>query len=283
MNDLQKCQLEILKQFIRVCEKYNLRYFLVGGTALGAIRHKGFIPWDDDIDVGMPRKDYDIYITLQKEYEGTPYFIQNYHTDKNFVYNYSKLRNSETTYVEDNFVHQQFNHGVWIDIFPYDGTPVKTKDNPVKFKNKVYWTWFNFFLCYPFSLLRKFSKRTFFKDLGLNIIALLFFWCNIGHYRNKHIDKVIHKYDFDQSEYVAVWFGTNPKKEAMKREIFDGVKKVPFEDIEANVPYDYDAYLTALYHDYMTPPPLDKQVGHHHHKGCDLNVDYKTYRKEHRQ
>ena len=76
MNDIQKKQLEILKAFIRVCDKYNLRYFMVGGSALGAARHKGFIPWDDDIDVGMPREDYDKYITLQKEYEGTPYFVK---------------------------------------------------------------------------------------------------------------------------------------------------------------------------------------------------------------
>ena len=76
MNPLQQKQLDILKAFIRVCDKHNLTYFLVYGTALGAIRHKGFIPWDDDIDVGMPRADYEKYIQLQSEYEGTPYFIQ---------------------------------------------------------------------------------------------------------------------------------------------------------------------------------------------------------------
>ena len=78
MNDLQKKQLDILKAFISVCEKHHLQYFLVGGSTLGAIRHKGFIPWDDDIDVGMPRKDYDEFIKLQHEFNGTPYFIQNF-------------------------------------------------------------------------------------------------------------------------------------------------------------------------------------------------------------
>ena len=72
MNDLQKKQLELLKAFISVCEKHHLKYFMVGGSALGAVRHKGFIPWDDDIDVGMPREDYDKYITLQSEYARSP-------------------------------------------------------------------------------------------------------------------------------------------------------------------------------------------------------------------
>ena len=91
MNDLQKCQLDLLKAFVAVCEKHNLRYFLVAGSCLGAVRHQGFIPWDDDIDVGMPREDYDKYIELQKEYEGTKYFIQTYKTDPHYLYNFAKV------------------------------------------------------------------------------------------------------------------------------------------------------------------------------------------------
>ena len=112
MNDLQKKQLEILKAFIKVCEKYNLRYFLVGGTCLGAARHKGFIPWDDDIDVGMPREDYDKYVLLQKEYEGTPYFIQTWKSDPRYCYNFAKLRDSSTTFIENYFMSHRINHGV---------------------------------------------------------------------------------------------------------------------------------------------------------------------------
>ena len=114
MNDLQKKQLDILKAFIKVCEKHNLRYFLVGGTALGAIRHKGFIPWDDDIDVGMPREDYDKFVLLQDEYKGTPYFIQTYKTDPCYIYNFGKLRDSSTTFIESQYKNHRINHGVWI-------------------------------------------------------------------------------------------------------------------------------------------------------------------------
>lgn len=283
MNDLQKCQFNILKAFIEVCEKNNLTYFLVGGTALGAVRHKGFIPWDDDIDVGMPREDFEKYVLLQKEYEGTPYFIQTYKTDPNFIYNYAKLRDSSTTFVENYYAAFQMNHGVWIDIFPIDGTPAKTKENPKKFGKKVLWTWVQVYLEYLCALKRKFSKRTFFKDLGLNIVSCLFFWTNVGHYRNKRVDKRLKKYSYKDSEYLANWLGTNPKKEAMPREVYDGpVSKGIFEGMEVNLPPDYDKYLTLLYGDYMTPPPANKQEGHHHHAGLDLNKSYIEYRKEHR-
>ena len=120
MNELQKCQLEILKEFIRICKDNNLQYYLVGGTCLGAVRHKGFIPWDDDIDVAMPRDDYDKFITLQDQMK-KPYFIQTYKSDKNYIYNFAKVRDSSTTFVENFFACSQMNHGVWIDVFPLDG------------------------------------------------------------------------------------------------------------------------------------------------------------------
>ena len=88
MNELQKCQFEILKEFIKVCKENNLQYYLVGGTCLGAVRHKGFIPWDDDIDVAMPRKDFNKFVALQDKFP-KHLFIQTYKTDKNFIYNYA--------------------------------------------------------------------------------------------------------------------------------------------------------------------------------------------------
>lgn len=135
MNDLQKCQLEILKEFIRVCTKHHLQYYLVGGTCLGAVRHQGFIPWDDDIDVAMPRKDYDLFITMQDQMK-PPYFIQTYRSDPNYIYNYAKVRDSSTTFIENYFACHQINHGVWIDVFPLDG--ISERDEAyAKFKRKI--------------------------------------------------------------------------------------------------------------------------------------------------
>lgn len=282
MNELQNCQLELLKAFIKVCEKHNLTYFLVGGTCLGAVRHKGFIPWDDDIDVGLPREDYDKFIKLQKEFEGTNFFIQTFETDKKYSYNYAKLRDSSTTYIENFYKTTQFNHGVWIDIFPIDGFSLDDKEPYESFAKKVKWTWKQVRPIYCWNLRRKFSLRTFFKDLGINIVALPFWFFNINHWRNRHVDKVVKKIPYKDAKLVGNYFGTNFKREAMPKEIYDGVSRLTFEGIEVNVPKDYDKYLSLLYHDYMKLPPLDQQVGHHINSGYSLTQGYKDYIKEHR-
>ena len=120
---LQDIELDILKQFINICNKENLQYYVVGGTLLGAVRHKGFIPWDDDIDVSMPRQDYEKFLTVAKKYLSEPYFLQTRITDKNTLFNYAKIRNSNTTFIEQSIKKLDMNHGVFIDIFPLDYYP----------------------------------------------------------------------------------------------------------------------------------------------------------------
>ena len=276
MNELQKKELELFKAFVAVCEKHHLQYFLVGGSALGAIRHKGFIPWDDDIDVGMPRKDYDEYMKLQYEYEGTPFFIQNFKSDPCYIYNYGKLRDSSTTFIENMYKNHRINHGVWIDIFPIDGFSKEIKPRE-KFKRKIGHIWNQVYLSYLPSLRRKVRKKTWFKDILLNIVAGLTYVFDIAHYRNKHVERYVRKIPLEESVMAGNYFGFNMKREAMDSNLFKEFIKVPFEDMEAYVLKDYDTYLRNLYGDYMTPPPSDKQVGHHYHKGLDLNMGYQEY------
>ena len=279
MNELQSCQLNILKEFIRVCKENNLRYYLVGGTCLGAVRHKGFIPWDDDIDVAMPREDYDKFITLQKEFKD-PYFIQTYKTDKNYIYNYAKVRDSSTTYVENFFACTQMNHGVWIDVFPLDGMSYEVKP-AITFAKQVKSTWHQAFLMYLPSLKRKLRFKTLWKDIPLNIVAYLFFFLNVGHYRNKLVDKKVTKIKYNDAVLVGNFFGTNAKKEAMPKEIFEEGSIGTFEGVEVVLPKDADKYLTLLFNNYMKLPPIEQQVGHHHDKGLSLDESYISYMKKH--
>ena len=282
MNDLQKKQLDILKEFIRVCDKHNLTYFLVGGSCLGAARHKGFIPWDDDIDVGMPREDFDKYVELQKEYEGTKYFIQTWKSDPRYTYNYAKLRDSETTYIENFFYKHQINHGVWIDIFPIDGFAYKFDKPRAKYAYLVSRIWRQSFISYLPQLRRKFSKGTWFTDLFINLVAILTWPFDICHWRRKHTEKLLTKVPFKDAEVVGNMCGINKKKEAMPKAIYTETTKLPFEDIEVCVPKDYDQYLTLLYGDWRKWPSKEKQVGHHHDKGLSLTQGYKSYMKEHK-
>ena len=281
MNDLQQKQLDILKAFIKVCDKYNLEYFLVYGTALGAIRHKGFIPWDDDIDVAMPRKDFDKYIELQKEYEGTPYFIQTFKSDPCYIYNYAKLRDSSTTFLENAFKNHRINQGVFIDVFPVDGMSRKVGDREkIGKRNKFIWR--QVYFSYLPALRRKVHKRTFFKDILLNIVAGLFYVFDIAHYRNKRVERYVRKIPLEEAKMAGILFGFSSKINCMDADIFRETIEVPFEDITVKVPKQYDKYLTNLYKDYMKFPPKEQQVGHHYNSGVSLTQGYEDYMKEHK-
>ena len=281
MNPLQAKQLDILKAFIRVCEKHNLTYFLVYGTALGAIRHKGFIPWDDDIDVGMPRADYEKYIQLQSEYEGTPYFIQTFKSDPCYIYNYAKLRDSSTTFLENAFKNHRINQGVFIDVFPVDGMS-KAEGDREKIGKKNKFIWRQVYFSYLPALRRKVRKRTWFKDILLNIVAGLFYVFDIAHYRNKRVERFVRQVPFEEAKMAGIMFGFTWRINCMPADIFRETIKVPFEDIEVRVVKDYDRYLTLLYKDYMKFPPKEQQVGHHYNSGVSLEQGYEDYMKEHR-
>lgn len=281
MNELQKKQLEILKEFIRVCEKHHLTYWLIGGSALGAARHQGFIPWDDDIDVGMPRKDYEEYLKLQYEYEGTPYFIQSWRSDPRYMYTFSKLRDSSTTYIESFWACHHYNHGVWVDIFPFDGLSNKVKPRE-KYAWRLIWTYPTIYLTYLGSLFRPFHKKTFFKDLGLNIVACLFWIWNPFHLWQHVLEHREKKYPFETSPMVGHFYAFNPKKEALPRDLLDEFVDLPFEDITAKVPKDYDKYLTLIFGDWRKLPPEDKREGHHKNAGYSLTQGYEEYILEHK-
>ena len=116
--------LDILFEYDSVCKKYGLTYYLWSGSLLGAVRHSGFIPWDDDIDVIMPRDDYEKFLQLGSEFKD-PYFFQTPYTDPGYYYSFAKIRNSNTTGVVDMFAYNHFNHGIWISILPLDNWDIE--------------------------------------------------------------------------------------------------------------------------------------------------------------
>lgn len=123
LRSLQLTELDILKEFDRLCRKHHLHYYIVGGTLIGAVRHKGFIPWDDDIDVSMPRKDFKKFIKIAKEELSQEFFLQTRKTDKKCQFHYAKLRKSGTYFGEEKFEHTAFHKGIFMDIFPLDYIP----------------------------------------------------------------------------------------------------------------------------------------------------------------
>ena len=120
LKKLQNIEFEILLEFDRICKKHNIMYQLFAGTLLGAIRHRGFIPWDDDIDVCLLRKDYNVFIDVCRTELDSKYFLQTYETDKHSIWQFAKIRKNNTLFLEDAVSECDIHHGIFIDIFPFD-------------------------------------------------------------------------------------------------------------------------------------------------------------------
>jgi len=265
MNDLQRTELEILKTFVSVCEQLGLRYYLVCGTALGAAKYGGFIPWDDDADVGMPRTDYERFLKEAPGLLPEHLFLQNYRTDPAFPHIFSKLRDSRTTYIETDMAHLKMHHGVYVDIFPLDGYPQeKGAQRLFDLKKKLYsWMQYCALKGGPKTRVRirnwVFRRMGFHKRTAKTLAAMdrMFcsfpaeesrIWCNHGNWQNK-------------LEYApADQYGEGAIAE--------------FEGIPVRVPEKFDAYLTQKYGDWRADLPPHQQIGHHFYTVCDVNKPY---------
>ena len=270
IQDFKQVQIDMLKIFIKICEEYDLKYYLIGGSCLGAVRHGGFIPWDDDIDVGMPRKDYDRFSKIAKKELPTNLFFQTFLTDSEYPNIFGKLRNSDTTYIESSVKNLSINHGVYIDVFPLDIAP-----NNVLIRKSI-----NILMkVYQISVSRCFDGRltkstSLFKNLGKKTI-----WALLPNVKNSIIrrDKVARLFQSASCKYIANYGGAWGEKEVMPCAVFGEGRKILFEGIEVLIPENYDEYLTRLYGDYMTPPPIEKQIGHHYYEIADMKKSYKEY------
>lgn len=270
LRKIQLIQLEILKEFIRICNVLNLRYFGLGGTALGAVRHNGIIPWDDDIDVGMPREDYEIFIEKSPKILKDKYFVQCNKTDNEYFNNFAKLRNSQTTFIEKTVSHLNINHGVYIDIFPLDGLP----------KNKL----LSFTYYYYLKFLNGFKSASFYREKSRSLVRDLIdkiMFLGTFIYGVKRIsflvDKILKKYPYKNSDNVMNFSGAWGRKEIFSKVVFGKGFECIFEDIRVRIPEKYDTYLTKMYGEYNKFPPKEKQQAHHDFYFYNLGKGYKNY------
>lgn len=264
MNDVQKVVFDMFRSFAEVCEKLGLRYFLANGSALGAVKYGGFIPWDDDLDVVMPRKDYEIFLKKGKDLLAQNLFIQNYRTDREFPFIYSKIRNTDTTFVEESVSHLDMNHGIYMDIFPLDGfrdggLRGKIKEIRVKI---LFW--------FAFSSLKDGNAP---PKIRLRNKILRF----IG--AHKRTDKALKKLeklvsDTDETTEFCCNYGDRQRKGFVKREWYGKGHRITFEGADAIIPEKYDEYFTYKYGDWRCDLPVDSQKSHHKAVICDVNQSY---------
>ena len=232
MNDLQKKELEILKVFIDICEKLDLTYYLVCGSALGAVKYQGFIPWDDDVDVALPREDYEKFFAQAPAMLPEHLFLQNYRTDPAFPKVFSKIRDSRTTYVETDYKGLNINHGVFIDVFALDGYPLREEEIAAFEKRKKKYLRLTSCSLQPAGSLRSKVLRAVLRMIGYH----------------KRTAKYLAEYEgmiksYAKANVYCNYGNFRGVMEKTPKEIYgDGVEAC-FEGLRVRVPSKYDTYL----------------------------------------
>ena len=255
----------MLRCFHSFCEDNGLTYYVVDGTALGAVRHKGFIPWDDDIDVGMPREDYDRFLALCNGWLSDIFAVESPESEsKDFQYAYAKIYDTTTTLIES--AQEPIVRGVYIDVFPLDGVgscyneSVRYMKRIIRLQNLL------------FAKICSVSRnRKVYKNAA--IVLCRFLPVNAKKLVLK-IDSACRKRAYADYDYVAIIAGNLDVREIMQKDIYGKPTKYFFENTQVYGPEKIDAYLSALYGDYMTLPPVEKQKSHHNFIKCDLNESY---------
>ena len=254
IHELQEVLLAILKETVRVCELLDLQYYLGEGTLLGAIRHSGFIPWDDDVDILMPREDYEKFLALAPSHIGDKYLVQHWTTTKPYFSIFTKVRYlGESKFYQKQLVHITKNNGPYIDIFPLDTVPQSISKAQIKQKARL--RFLQLALSYSTEVAYPPLKRYHMKMYGKLI--------SYNHLIDK-ITKQYTKYNKSDNEYyvnLASWYGVD--KETFPISFFGEGRKVPFEDTELIVPDFSEKILSIIYGDYLKLPPIRKRRNNH--------------------
>lgn len=254
IEDVHSIQIEILKKIIDICHQEKICYFLIGGSMLGAVRHKGFIPWDDDIDIGMLRPDYDRFIQLTNRFEA-PLMLQTFETDREYPLTLAKIVDTSIAMKEPRNKNKSTKTGIYIDIFPFD----KMGDSALKKKIQLSHYYF-----YNGVLEMKLGWTE--QSYKLKIKAALI---KLRGMDNTAIEKkrteVLMQYDADRNikQYYNVSSQYGPEREMLTENEVNDLIDVPFENLTVKIPKAYDQILKRQYGNYMQLPDEAEQHSKH--------------------
>ena len=261
-------ELDLLLRFDAVCRKHGLKYFLMDGSLLGVVRHKGFIPWDDDIDVGMMREDYDRLMSLGSEFQ-EPYFLQIPGVDSGYYYGFAKLRNSRTTCLVKNFRYRPFNHGIFIDIMPYDRWD-ETGEGVFKEINS---------LCYNQSTWMRLNNPYLSPNDKKRVLD---YDGSDPDVVRRRIDELCCTWQCVDTNWVAqaVCASTGFEHHLYKRHCFESFVPGSFEGLQFPIQSNWDEYLRTLCGEYWKFPPVSERGTWHSYYVFDPDRPYKQYLKD---
>lgn len=273
LRKLQMVTLDIIKIFADICQKHNLRYFMVGGTMLGAIRHKGFIPWDDDVDMGMPRPDYERFMKIVHKELPEGYSFLNYKQNKEYKRYFSRIVNNNVK-IYNNSNSVEIVENAWLDIFPYDGMPEGKLRQKLHFYRLTFWRVMYHASCFDELVNLNRPGRPGYQRMIIHFIQKTKFGHNFDTYKlMRRIEKGLCKYDYNKSSTVVSFFGAYMQKEIISKKVFGKFAKYDFEDTKFWGAEHYDIFLRHYYGDYMTPPADAEKDKHSIRKIEYMNAD----------
>jgi len=253
----QIAQLELVKMIDKLCSQLNLTYYIIGGTLLGAVRHGGFIPWDPDIDIAMPRGDYEKIKKYFSENNNDRYFYQHYSTEKNHLSPHALIKIKDSHIILNSGVSrfQPVHDGIYLDIFPLDNAPESKKLQIKQMKRiKGLKTLINLKAAYVYS------SNGFVKRLLKNTISFLLTPVSFS-YLNKKMDYCMRQYNsFTAENYVSMASHYSYWKQLMPKSVYGSPIRINFEGILLAAPEQMHDYLTRIYGNYMELPPVDQRT-----------------------
>ena len=262
LEQIHEIDLNLAKEFIRICNKFSLKYYIIGGTFLGAIRHKGFIPWDDDMDIAMPRDDYEKFLEIANNELPENMKLVTFYNDENHRYFLQRIVDLNTEIIENRFEKIGKKSNLFIDILPIDGTP----NNEVLRKIYYFRILFNRMLVslHYIDTIDPARKRKFYEKVLITFGKIIPIKKLINPKKVLiRIDNLLKKQKIEKSNNVGTIMGAYRTREIVPKEYFGVPTEYQFEDIKLTGPEKYDEYLTHMYGDYMTPPKNKDNNSHY--------------------
>lgn len=264
IREFQKRSIVLLQTIDKICREHNLRYYIIAGTLLGAQRHKGFIPWDDDMDIALLRPDYDLLMAHADEWMPAPFNIVNNEKNPNYPKYFAKLEDTSTTLVER--LYLGYAGGIYMDIFPLDSVPDSTILRAWHF--------------YRFNILRRMEYLSFRDPYkhghGLNSVMIKIIQKLINRrWVQKKTQQVLKEYEGKKS--CSLLMTHDDGFRAYEKKVFGEPTLEEFEGLKVWAPTLPDGFLRVLYgDDYMTPPPIEQRRAHYH-DFCDFSTPYNSF------
>ena len=265
LKRIQEVELEILKDFMDICDRHGLDYFGIAGTGIGALRHHGFIPWDDDIDVAMPRDDFEKLLPLVEKEMGDKYLIMNAERYPNYPLMTTRITMRGTKFKEEALKNIDAPLGIFLDLYPLD----KVSDNPKEARRQARdaWFWSKILILrsIPFPMLgfSGWKAKIIHAICGLAHLVL-----SILHVPKTWIYKKAYEAETRSNHYTKTknldfFCDTTPYMNLYAVKDIYPLRKLPFEDVELNFPHNLHNNLTGMYGDYMQLPPEEKRKNHY--------------------